>query len=62
MNTEKEKSQDKGNGNDKKLKISVLIENDQIFTDEYLDNQKLEVIVNRTLAKLKITAEGRELK
>ncbi len=45
-----------------KLTIKVLIENDQIFEEEYNSNQKLQVIVNKTLAQLKITADGRELK
>ncbi|MDF2449444.1 MAG: putative ThiF family protein [Bacteroidota bacterium] len=59
---EKENGPDKEKGNDKKLNISVMIEGDKIFTEEYNDNQKLNVIVNKTLAKLQITADGRELK
>jgi len=47
---------------DKKLLLKVLIENDRIVEDEFLSNQKLQVIVNRALEKLSITAEGRELK
>jgi|GEM_PF-1639788 len=47
---------------EKKLTIKVLIENDQIFTEEYNSNQKVQVIVNKTLANLKIDAEGRELR
>lgn len=47
---------------DKKLTLRVLIENDKIFEDEFLQNQKLNVLVNRAVAKLGITEEGRELK
>jgi len=32
-----------------KLEISVLIENDQVFVEEYNTNQKLQVIVNKTI-------------
>ena len=45
-----------------KLTVKVLIENDQVFSDEYNPNQKVKVIVNKTLAHLSITAEGRELR
>lgn len=45
-----------------KLTIKVLIENDQIFTDEFNLNQKVQVIVNKISADLKIDAEGRELR
>lgn len=45
-----------------KMTIKVLIENDRIFVDEYNPNQKVQVIVNKTLADLKIDAEGRELR
>ena len=48
--------------NEKKLEIKVLIENDQAFTDEYNSNQKVQVIINRSIAKLGIDAEGRELR
>lgn len=47
---------------EKKLTIKVLIENDQIFEEEYNSNQKVQVIVNKTLAHLKINGEGRELR
>lgn len=60
----KEKDNDPGKdkGNDKKLKISVLIEGDKIFSEDYNSNQKIQVIINKTLEKLQITAEGRELR
>ena len=45
-----------------KLTIRVLIENDRIYSEEYNPNQKVQVIVNKTLANLKIDAEGRELR
>ncbi|MEQ8531445.1 MAG: DUF2604 domain-containing protein [Imperialibacter sp.] len=45
-----------------KIQIKVLIEGDRVFTDEYNENQKVQVIVNKTLANLGITADGRELK
>lgn len=45
-----------------KLTIKVLIENDQVFIDEYNSNQKIQVIINKTLAHFKIDAEGRELR
>lgn len=45
-----------------KLTVKVLIENDHVFSDEYNPNQKVKVIVNKTLAHLNITAEGRELR
>lgn len=45
-----------------KLTVKVLIENDQIYSEEYNPNQKVQVIVNKTLAHLKIDAEGRELR
>ncbi|HYQ56885.1 MAG TPA: hypothetical protein VEP89_06000 [Draconibacterium sp.] len=45
-----------------KLTIKVLIENDRIYSEEYNPNQKVQVIVNKTLADLKIDAEGRELR
>lgn len=45
-----------------KLTIKVLIEGDKAFTDEYNANQKIQVIVNKTLAHLKINSEGRELR
>lgn len=50
--------------NDKtdKIIIKVLIENDQIFSDEFNLNQKVQVIINKTIAQLKINAEGRELR
>ncbi len=45
-----------------KLEIKVLIEGDQVFLEEYNENQKIQVIVNKALAKLGIDSEGRELK
>lgn len=45
-----------------KTTIKVLIENDQLFLEDYTPNQKLQVIVNKALSHLNITAEGRELK
>lgn len=45
-----------------KLTIKVLVENDRIYSDEYNPNQKVQVIVNKTLAHLKIDAKGRELR
>ncbi len=48
--------------NEKKINIKVLIENDQLFEDEFLTNQKIQVIVNKAIAKLGISAEGRELR
>jgi len=45
-----------------KIDIKVLIENDRVYSDEYNLNQKLQVIVNKTLEHLAITADGRELK
>lgn len=45
-----------------KITIRVLIENDRVFVEEYNTNQKIHVIVNKALANLKITADGRELR
>lgn len=45
-----------------KLEIKVLIEGDQVFTEEYNENQKIQVIVNKVLASLGIEADGRELR
>jgi len=45
-----------------KFIIKVMIEGDQVFSDEFNLNQKVQVIVNKTEAHLKITAEGRELR
>lgn len=47
---------------EKKLTIKVLIENDQIFEDDYNSNQKIQVIVSKALAHLKMDGEGRELR
>jgi hypothetical protein len=47
---------------EKKLTIKVLIENDRVFTEEYNSNQKIQVVVNKALAHLKIESEGRELR
>ena len=38
-----------------KLEISVLIENDQVFVEEYNTNQKLQVIVNKTINHFNLT-------
>tara|TARA_R110001583_G_scaffold178502_2_gene334463 strand:+ start:715 stop:990 length:276 start_codon:yes stop_codon:yes gene_type:complete len=49
--------------NTKKKTINVLIENDQLFTSIYNDNQKIQVIVNKTIAHFKITdADNRLLR
>lgn len=45
-----------------KLTINILIENDQKYGDEFISKQKLQVIVNKITAKLKIDAEGRILR
>lgn len=45
-----------------KITISVLIEGDQRFEEEYVPNQKIQVAVNKTLDRLGITSDGRELK
>lgn len=47
---------------EKRMTIKVLIENDQIFADEYNSNQKIQVIVNKTVAHLKIETQDRELR
>jgi hypothetical protein len=43
-------------GNDKKITIKVLIENDRIFTEEYNVNQHLKVIVNKTIEHFSLDA------
>ncbi len=45
-----------------KLEIKVLIEGDKTYSEEYNYNQKIQVIVNKTLAHLGIDSEGRELR
>lgn len=45
-----------------KIDIKVLIEGDRAFSDEYNGNQKIQVVVNKTLANLGITSDGRELR
>jgi len=45
-----------------KLTVKVMIEGDKQFIDEFNPNQKVQVIVNKTLAHLHITADGRELR
>ncbi len=50
------------NQQSEKLTVKVLIENDKVYSEEYNPNQKVQVIVNKTLAHLKIEAEGRELR
>lgn len=45
-----------------KFIIKVMIEGDQVFSDEFNLNQKVQVVVNKAEAHLKITAEGRELR
>jgi len=47
---------------EKRMTIKVLIENDLIFEEEYNSNQKVQVLVSKTLAHLKIDGEGRELR
>ena len=48
--------------NKHKIIIKVLIENDNVFEDEFNLNQKIQVIVNKVKANLKIESEGRELR
>lgn len=48
--------------NDKKITISVLIEGDQQFTETYNGNQKIQVIVQKALANLKIEGAARKLR
>lgn len=45
-----------------KITIKVEIENNQVFTNEYNLNQKLIVVVNKTLEHFNITADGRVLR
>lgn len=45
-----------------KITLKVLIENDQLFTGDFVPNQKLHVIVNQASAQLKIQGEDRELR
>ena len=45
-----------------KLTIKVMIEGNKMFTDEFNLNQKVQVILNRVLEHLGITAENRELR
>lgn len=44
-----------------KFTIKVRIENQQIFNNEYNPNNKLHVIVERTISYFHITADEREL-
>ena len=44
------------------MTIKVLIENDQLFINEFNSNQKVQVIVNKALAFLKVDSEGRILR
>jgi len=53
---------EKVHSQDKKLNINVLIEGNVEFNGEFLVNQHLHVIINKTLASLGIEAAGRELK
>lgn len=47
----------------KKITINVLIENDQIYTAVYNINQKLKVIVNKTIEHFSLTStENRVLR
>lgn len=48
--------------NSKRVIVKVLIENDQVFSDEYNTNQKIQVVVNKTLANFKIESENRILR
>ncbi len=41
--------------NSKTITINILIENDQIFSDKYNENQKLKVLKNKTIAHFKLT-------
>lgn len=45
-----------------KFEIRVLIENDRVYIEEYNVNQKVQVIVNKTIENLNITSEDRELR
>jgi hypothetical protein len=45
-----------------KITVKVLIENDQLYTGDFVPSQKLHVIVHQASAQLKIQDEGRELK
>lgn len=45
-----------------KLSLSVLIEDDQVFEEEYVSKQKLKVILNKAKAKLNIDLEDRTLR
>ncbi|TVZ26100.1 hypothetical protein JM83_1047 [Gillisia sp. Hel_I_86] len=45
-----------------KIQIKVLIEGDKAFNDDYNQNQKIKVLINKSLANLKIDSDGRELK
>ncbi len=48
--------------NEKKITISVLIEGDRIFSETYNYNQKIQVIIQKALANLKIEEGGRKLR
>jgi hypothetical protein len=45
-----------------KLLIKVLIENDRLYSHEFNENLKLQVVVNQTIEHLNITSDNRELK
>ncbi|MEQ8553081.1 MAG: hypothetical protein RIC06_24355 [Cyclobacteriaceae bacterium] len=47
---------------DNKLIIKVLIEDNQLFEDEFVIKQPIDVIVNKTVAFFKIDTQGRELR
>ncbi len=48
--------------NEKKITIVVLIEGDQTFSETFNLNQKVQVIVQKALANLKIEETGRKLR
>lgn len=48
--------------NSNKLSINVLIEDDQVFEEQYVSKQKLKVILNKAKAKLDIDLEDRILR
>ncbi len=47
---------------EKAITIKVLIENDQLFEETFQPNQKIQVILNKLKAKLKIDLDERTLR
>lgn len=45
-----------------KLLIKVMIEGDHIYPEDYVEKQKIQVIVNKSIDNLGISSEGRELR